>query len=91
MAQGNGYEVFENDVLRFREKQSQIRDALEILFDLLEEFAPMWYTEEHHRQAVSALESAAKRTVQPDDAPRSSGERRHFSGIPTLFTSIRKR
>ena len=46
MARGNGYEIFENEVLRLREKQSQIRDALEILFDLLEEFAPVWYTEE---------------------------------------------
>jgi hypothetical protein len=29
--------------------------ALEELFELLEEYAPAWYTEEHHNLAVNAL------------------------------------
>jgi len=35
-----------------------------MLFDLLEEYAPAWYTEEHHRQALSALEASAGRRLQ---------------------------
>ena len=31
------------------------REALEELFQLLEEYAPTWYTEEHHDRAVAAL------------------------------------
>jgi len=29
--------------------------ALEELFELLEEYSPSWYTEEHHKHAVAAL------------------------------------
>jgi hypothetical protein len=29
--------------------------VLRELFELLEDYAPMWYTEEHHRRAVAAL------------------------------------
>jgi len=31
------------------------REVLEELFQLLEEYAPTWYTEEHHNRAVAAL------------------------------------
>jgi hypothetical protein len=31
------------------------REVLEELFQLLEEYAPTWYTEEHHNKAVAAL------------------------------------
>lgn len=31
------------------------REVLEELFLLLEEYAPTWYTEEHHNRAVAAL------------------------------------
>ena len=31
------------------------REVLEELFQLLEEYAPTWYTEEHHNRAVEAL------------------------------------
>jgi hypothetical protein len=55
MAPGNGYEVLQDEVLRVREEQRQILDALQILFDLLEAFAPCWYTEEHHERALAAL------------------------------------
>lgn len=55
MAPGNGYEVLEDEVVRLREEQRQILDALQMLFDLLEAFAPCWYTEEHHDRALAAL------------------------------------
>ena len=31
------------------------REVLEELFLLLEDYAPTWYTEEHHNRAVAAL------------------------------------
>ena len=31
------------------------REVLEELFQLLEDYAPAWYTEEHHDRAVAAL------------------------------------
>ena len=31
------------------------RAVLEELFKLLEDYAPVWYTEEHHNRAVAAL------------------------------------
>jgi hypothetical protein len=31
------------------------RAVLEELFKLLEDYAPTWYTEEHHNRAVAAL------------------------------------
>jgi hypothetical protein len=31
------------------------REALEELFQLLEEYAPTWYTEQHHDRAIAAL------------------------------------
>ena len=34
---------------------SETRAALQELFVLLEEYAPMWYTQEHHDRALKAL------------------------------------
>jgi hypothetical protein len=31
------------------------RTVLEDLFELLEDYGPSWYTEEHHNRAVAAL------------------------------------
>ena len=55
MAPGNAYEILEDEVVIAREKRKQILDALQMLFDLLEAFAPFWYTEEHHERALAAL------------------------------------
>ena len=44
--------------LRFAETERGIpttREVLEELFQLLEEYAPSWYTEQHHDRAVAAL------------------------------------
>lgn len=40
------------------ERQTQPPSEAEILlelFNLLEQYAPMWYTEEHHNRAAAAL------------------------------------
>jgi hypothetical protein len=33
----------------------KLREALKMLYDLLEDYAPSWYTEEHHDKAEAAL------------------------------------
>ena len=33
----------------------KLREALNILYDLLETYAPSWYTREHHDKAEAAL------------------------------------
>ena len=37
------------------ERVPSAREVLEELFQLLEGYAPVWYTEEHHNRAVAAL------------------------------------
>ena len=32
-----------------------VGEAFRELFDLLEQYAPVWYTEDHHNRAVAAL------------------------------------
>jgi hypothetical protein len=41
-------------------KRTRMAEALSELHSLLEEYAPSWYTEEHHRKAESALHSTMK-------------------------------
>lgn len=35
----------------------RLQEALKMLYDLLEAYAPVWYTEEHHEKAEGALRS----------------------------------
>jgi hypothetical protein len=39
----------------------QVAEALRELFELLESFGPMWYTERHHKAAAAALRLVKKR------------------------------
>ena len=45
----------ECDVVVLRNNQRQLVTALKLLFDLLEEYAPSWYTAAHHTKALAAL------------------------------------
>jgi hypothetical protein len=47
-------ESSENDLYRDQQYEIVGRAFLE-LFELLEEYAPTWYTEQHHERAFSAL------------------------------------
>jgi hypothetical protein len=67
MAPARGCGSLERESYRTQQEQKQLLDALKMLFDLLEEYAPTWYTEEHHRQALSALEASAERRLQAQD------------------------
>ena len=44
-----------DEVAELRKHQKQLLSALRLLFDLLEAYAPSWYTEEHHKKALAAL------------------------------------
>lgn len=41
-------------------KPQQLADALEELYELLEEYGPSWYTQEHREKAESALQLLKK-------------------------------
>jgi hypothetical protein len=41
----------------------ELQEALKMLYDLLEDYAPPWYTEEYHAKAEAAL-----RTVRSDES-----------------------
>jgi hypothetical protein len=47
--------TLECNVGKQHENEAELIEALKMLFDLLEEYAPTWYTEEHHDRAASAL------------------------------------
>jgi hypothetical protein len=44
------------EILPLQKRQKMLNDALRLLFDLLEDYAPLWYTKEHHDQAAKALQ-----------------------------------
>ena len=44
------------EILPVQKRQKMLNDALRLLFDLLEEYSPLWYTKEHHDQADQALQ-----------------------------------
>ena len=50
MAHQYGRESLEHEVAELRDSQKQLLSALRLLFDLLEAYAPSWYTEEHHKK-----------------------------------------
>ena len=41
--------------------RGRLVDALSELHDLLEQYAPSWYTQEHHEKALAALRPLRKR------------------------------
>ena len=43
------------EIFRVIDTSHQLREALKMLYDLLEAYAPAWYTEEHHDKAKAAL------------------------------------
>jgi hypothetical protein len=55
--------------LRVVETEYKLHDALKLLFDLLEEYGPVWYAKEHHDQALYALNLPMTR--QPVSASKS--------------------
>jgi len=55
MAREHEHGSLEPELVELRKHQTQLFISLKLLVDLLEEYAPSWYTEEHHTQALAAL------------------------------------
>ncbi len=45
------------DLLQLRKREKELREVLKLVFDLLEDYAPSWYTKEHHDRIQAALRS----------------------------------
>jgi len=43
-----------------------VAEAFLELFELLEEYAPIWYTEDHHQRALTAWRILQKAKLSPD-------------------------
>ena len=50
---------------------SFVAEAFLELFKLLEQYAPVWYTEEHHKQAAAALRALQEPRQLTKEAARS--------------------
>jgi transposase len=49
-----------NQVLEMKLKLARATDALAELYELLEKYAPTWYTQRHHEKAASTLRLVKK-------------------------------
>lgn len=58
-------------------KSSSPNIALKELFDLLEVYAPAWYTQEQHDRAEAALSRSTKFHFRPLDAPQETAYGTH--------------
>ncbi len=45
----------ECEISELRDRQKELLQVVQMLFDLLEDYAPSWYTEEHHKRIADAL------------------------------------
>jgi hypothetical protein len=55
-----GFPRHPNQVLQMKLKLARATDALAELYELLEKYAPTWYTQRHHEKAASALRLVKK-------------------------------
>jgi len=51
----------DREIRQLQDNQKKLVAALQMLFDLLEEYAPRWYTQQHRDQAIAALASIETR------------------------------
>jgi len=56
----SGYSSPDNE-LETSSESKHLREVLSELQDLLEDYAPTWYTEEHHRRVESALHARKRK------------------------------
>jgi hypothetical protein len=57
------YTTADSEIRRLREDREKLVTALQMLFALLEDYAPGWYTQEHRDIASDALASAKGSTL----------------------------
>ena len=54
------YRRYSNDEPDAKLELARVKDVLAELYELLEDYAPTWYTEQHHKKAASALRLTKK-------------------------------
>jgi hypothetical protein len=59
-ALGNVHTITDDPALLADTHPLTAKEALAELIELLEDYAPAWYTEEHHQRAVAALQGPGK-------------------------------
>ena len=52
------YGRYPHEVPEAKVQLARVTDALSELYELLESYAPAWYTQHHHHKALSALRRA---------------------------------
>jgi len=52
------------EVRKLRNTQRTLHNALRLLFELLEEYSPMWYQKHNHDQAKKALERVKRIRIE---------------------------
>jgi hypothetical protein len=57
---GNVHTMADESALLADARPMTAKEALAELIELLEDYAPSWYTEEHHKRALAALHGASK-------------------------------
>jgi hypothetical protein len=51
----------DREIRQLQDNQKKLVAALQMLFDMLEEYAPRWYTQQHRDKAIAALASIETR------------------------------
>ena len=51
----------DREIRQLKDNQKKLVAALQMLFDLLEEYAPLWYTQKHRDKAIAVLASIETR------------------------------
>jgi hypothetical protein len=54
--------MFPDDPKYLPARALKLQEALKMLYDLLEAYAPWWYTKEHHDKAEAGLRSVESHT-----------------------------
>jgi hypothetical protein len=75
------------EVNEFVSNQEAPVAALQILFDLLEGYAPAWYTEEHHKMAFVALQ----RSKQQMSSAREENPDLLMPNVESVFLTVGSR
>jgi hypothetical protein len=77
VTRGPGRQAKDLELLNARETQKRLRETLKLLFELLEEYSPVWYQKHYHDQAELALTTIIPQTQLEGGAGLRPAFRRH--------------
>ena len=76
----------QDDVKHGAAEVLKVQEALKILYDLLEEYAPEWYTKEHHDKAEAALRFNGKMPQNEAQRPEVAEILKHAAQLKIELT-----